>query len=106
MNERWSGKARLIRIGAWAARRNPGIAGALRSGVWSFAAEAWGFGRAAFVVALIATLSYSLARLLRSPLGGLLILFAWFCAMGGAGFIPLFLRPDYAQNAGLFAAAA
>src|SRR5438105_12231120 len=50
------------------------------------------------IVSLIATLCFALSRLLRSPLGGLLILFIWFCAMGGAQFIPLYLRPDYAQN--------
>src|SRR5207248_1938412 len=64
---------------------------------------AWAFGRAAYIVTLISTLCYSLARLLKSPLGGLLVLFIWFCAMGGAGFIPLYLRPDYAQNVALFA---
>src|SRR5437763_1850689 len=79
------------------------VAGAFGGGAASFVAEGWAFVRAAYIVSLIATLCFALARLLRSPLGGLLILFIWFCAMGGAQFIPLYLRPDYAQNVPLFA---
>jgi peroxiredoxin len=61
-----------------------------------------GWGRAALGVAFAGTISYALSRSMRSPLGGLLTLFAWFCAMVGFGYIPAFLQPDYSQNRPLY----
>src|SRR5262249_48052080 len=67
--------------------------------------QAVGFLRAAGLVVVVATWSYTLSRMLRSPLGGILTLFAWFCSMAGLQFIPAYLRPDFTQNLPLFLAA-
>jgi hypothetical protein len=81
-------------------------------GQWShqgpvvLAAHAIGFARAAQVVLLAGTLSFALSRMMRSPLGGLIILLAWFCAMVGFGLIPSYLQPDYTQNGMLYLSAA
>ena len=72
------------------------------AGPTSLLAHAWGFGRAALTVVIVGTLSFALSRMMRSPLGGIIILFAWFCTMGGLQFVPAYLRPDYAQNRALF----
>src|SRR5438477_113751 len=95
MNGLWLSKARLVGLGVTAGLRNPGIRAIGVLGAVVAAAYA-------FRLVTITALCYSRARLLRSPLGGLLILFAWFCSMAGAGFIPLYLRPDYGQNVPLF----
>ena len=76
------------------------------AGLTSVVTHAWAFGRAALTVIIVGTLSFALSRAMRSPLGGILILFAWFCAMGGLQFVPSYLRPDYAQNRVLFLAVA
>lgn len=69
-----------------------------QAGMVSLAAHGFAFLRAALVVTIVATLGFALSRLLRSPLGGVLIMFGWFCAMGGVDLIPAFLRPDYSRN--------
>jgi hypothetical protein len=66
----------------------------------------WSFLRAAVVVASVGTLSFSLSRMMGSPLGGIIVMFAWFCAMAGLEFVPTYLQPDFAQNAVLFVPAA
>jgi len=72
----------------------------------SILAEAIGLVRAAQIVLLVGTLSYGLSRMMRSPLGGLIVLLAWFCAMVGFGLIPSYLQPDYTQNGPLYLSAA
>jgi AhpC/TSA family len=67
--------------------------------------QAVGFVRAGALLVVVATWSFALSRMLRSPLGGILTLFAWFCAMAGLQFIPAYLRPDFTQNLLLFLAA-
>lgn len=74
----------------------------LRQGPVSLVAEAIGYGRAGQVVLFAGTLGYALSRMMRSPLGGLIILLAWFCALVGFGLIPTYLQPDYTQNGGLY----
>ncbi|MFN3648744.1 MAG: peroxiredoxin family protein [Armatimonadota bacterium] len=76
------------------------------SGLSGVIAHAIAFLHAAVILAFVSALSYGLSRLWRSPLGGILTLFGWFCAIAGLDFIPAYLQPDYAQNLGLFAAAA
>lgn len=70
------------------------------------AAQAIGFVRAAQVVLFAGTLSYALSRMMRSPLGGLIVLLAWFCVMVGFGLVPSYLQPDYTQNGALYLPAA
>ncbi|MGV3722683.1 MAG: hypothetical protein ACO1SX_17410, partial [Actinomycetota bacterium] len=72
----------------------------------SFLAEGVGLLRAAQIVLFAGTLSYALSRMMRSPLGGLIVLLAWFCAMVGFGLIPSYLQPDYTQNGVLYLSAA
>lgn len=76
-----------------------------QAGAVSLTAHLIGFGRAGIVLAIAATLAFSLSRLMRSPLGGVIIMFAWFCAMGGLKLIPAFLQPEYSQNTLLYVAA-
>jgi hypothetical protein len=71
----------------------------------AFLAESVGFLRAGQVVLFAGTLSYALSRMMRSPLGGLIILLAWFCAMVGFGMIPGYLQPDYTQNGPMYLSA-
>lgn len=77
-----------------------------QAGPRSLIAYAAGFVRAAWVLGAMATLSFGLSRMMRSPLGGILVLFAWFCALAGLNYIPVYLRPDYSQNLVLFSSAA
>lgn len=76
------------------------------SGPASLAVHATGFLRAAPVVIVAATLGFTLSRLMRSPLGGVITMFAWFCMMGGVRLIPAFLQPEYSQNRVLYLGAA
>ncbi len=75
-----------------------------QAGVRSLVVYGAGFLRAAWVLAAMATLSFGFSRMMRSPLGGIIVLFAWFCALAGLNYIPVYLRPDYSQNLGLFSA--
>lgn len=75
------------------------------AGVSSISSYTLGFLRAAVVLAVVGSLSFCLSRMVRSPLGGVIVLFAWFCSMAGLSYIPPFLRPDYAQNLPLFGSA-
>jgi peroxiredoxin len=56
------------------------------------------FYRAGFMVVIISAISYALSRVLRSPLGGIIVLLAWGLAVGGFEYVPVYLRPDYSQN--------
>lgn len=76
------------------------------AGPLSLAAHGYAFLRTVPLVASVGTLSFLLSRMLRSPLGGIIVLFAWFCAMAGLSYVPVYLRPDYSQNLLLFAGAA
>lgn len=76
------------------------------AGLGSLVAHTLGFLRAGVLVAAMATLSFALSRMMRSPLGGIIILFAWFCSLAGLNYIPVYLRPDFTQNFALFAGAA
>lgn len=81
--------------------------GQLRSsGGYSLLAHGAGFLRAAAVVGAASTLSFAVSRMMRSPLGGILTLLAWFCALAGFGYIPAYLQPDYSQNRLTYVAAA
>lgn len=75
------------------------------AGISSLVAHGLGLVRASILVTAMATLSFALSRMMRSPLGGIIILFAWFCALAGLNYIPVFLRPDYTQNFALYAGA-
>lgn len=75
------------------------------AGALGLRAHGFAFLRSAALLVSVATLSFGLSRMLRSPLGGIITVFAWFCAMAGLEFIPGFLRPDYSQNSLLFLAA-
>lgn len=83
-----------------------GLAQLPAAGIASLACHTLGFGQAAILLIAVATLSYAAARCMRSPLGGILVIFAWFCAMVGAQYVPPYLRPDYSQNRLLYVAAA
>jgi peroxiredoxin len=76
------------------------------AGLVSLYSHALGFARAAVLISALGTLAYALSRLWRSPLGGVLTMFAWFCAMAGLKYIPAYLQPDYVQNRSLFIAVA
>lgn len=76
------------------------------AGLASLACHGLAFGQAAVLLAAVATLSFALSRMMRSPLGGILVVFAWFCAMAGVQYIPTYLRPDYSQNRIVFVMAA
>jgi peroxiredoxin len=81
--------------------------GQLRSaGAYSLMAHAAGFFQAAQVVGFAGTISFAMSRMMRSPLGGILTLLAWFCTLAGFGYIPLYLQPDYTQNRPTYLAAA
>jgi len=73
-----------------------------KAGMVALASQGLGFARAGVVVVLVSTLSYGLSRLVRSPLGGIITMFAWFCAMAGLRYIPSYLQLDYSQNQGAF----
>lgn len=83
-----------------------GLAQLPAAGPASLGCHALGFVQAAVLLVAVATLSFAAARWMRSPLGGILVIFAWFCAMVGAQYIPPYLRPDYSQNRPLYVAAA
>lgn len=72
----------------------------------SLAAHGWGLLRSVPLVAGPATLAYALSRLMRSPLGGIIVVFAWFCALAGLQYIPMYLQPDLSQNRLLYVGAA
>lgn len=76
------------------------------AGVSSLAAHSLGFFRAATVLLAVSTLSFALSRMMRTPVGGILVAFAWFCVMAGLDLVPPYLRPDYSQNALLYVLAA
>jgi peroxiredoxin len=76
------------------------------AGLASVSSYGLAFLRAGLVVVIIGSLSFCFSRFMRSPVGGIIILFAWFCSMAGLSYIPPFLRPDYAQNMPLFLSAA
>jgi len=81
--------------------------GQLRTaGSYSLLAHAAGFWQAAQIVGFAGTISFALSRMMRSPLGGILTLLAWFCALAGFGYIPAYLQPDYSQNRGTYLGAA
>lgn len=81
--------------------------GQLRSsGAYSLLAEAAGFVQAAQILGFASTISFALSRMMRSPLGGILTVLAWFCALAGFGYIPTYLQPDYTQNRLTYLAAA
>ncbi len=82
------------------------LAQAPAAGFPSFASAAWGFARVACTVTIAGTLSYALSRLMRSPLGGVIVMFAWFCAMAGMKYVPRHLQPEYEQNRLLYISAA
>ncbi|HEU4754416.1 MAG TPA: redoxin domain-containing protein [Armatimonadota bacterium] len=82
------------------------VAQLILSGPISLASFGLAYLRAASAMVAAVTLAFGLSRLLRSPLGGILVLFAWFCAMAGLQYIPSFLQPDYAQNRPLYLGAA
>ena len=65
-----------------------------------------GFGRAALVITVATTLGYCLSRIARSPIGGVLTVFAWFCVTAGLAYIPQYLHVDYSQNQPFFLATA
>lgn len=69
-----------------------------RGGPAAIPAYLLGFVRAALVVAPLAAAGFAMARMMRSPLGGIIIAFFWFSAIAGGQFIPVFLQPEYAQN--------
>jgi hypothetical protein len=83
-----------------------GLAQAWFVGPVSLLSHGVGFLRTAAAVLILATISFSLARMMRSPLGGVITMFAWFCAMAGMRFIPAYLIPEYTQNRLLYAGAA
>jgi hypothetical protein len=74
------------------------------AGTASVMSHGLGFLRAALVVGAMGTVSFALSRMMRSPLGGILVMFAWFCAMAGLQFIPTYLLPDFSQNVPVFVA--
>lgn len=76
------------------------------AGIYSLLAHAAGFLRAAEVVFVAGSFSFAVSRMMRSPLGGILTLLAWFCALAGFGYIPAYLQPDYSQNRPTYLAAA
>jgi hypothetical protein len=98
-------------LGAWLALLALAfLGGALaqlpQAGTVSLAAYGWGYVRAALLVIGPATLSFTLSRMMRSPLGGIITVFGWFCALAGRQYIPLFVQPDYTQNRPLLLAVA
>lgn len=76
------------------------------SGGYSLLAHGAGFLQAAQIVGFAGTISFAMSRMMRSPLGGILTVLAWFCALAGFGYIPLYLQPDYTQNRPTYLAAA
>lgn len=90
-----------------------GLLGALAGGLGTLksgGAALWpcllAYGRILPVLLTMGTLAYGASRLTRSPIGGILVTFAWFCTAAGAQFIPEFLRPEYLQNLAIFAGSA
>jgi hypothetical protein len=83
-----------------------GLAQLPRAGLASIESHGIAFLRAALILTSTGTLSFALSRMLRSPLGGVLVVFAWFCSMAGMQYLSLYLRLDYAQNQRLFLATA
>lgn len=76
------------------------------AGTASLASHGLAFIRAGLTVLVVGSMSYALSRILCSPLGGILVMFAWFCTVGGVEYLPSYLRPDYAQNLPFFLPAA
>ena len=76
------------------------------AGMSSLLSHGWGWLRAASMLAVAGTLSFALSRLMQTPLGGVIVMFGWFCAMAGLTHIPRYLQPDYAQNRVLYLTAA
>jgi hypothetical protein len=74
------------------------------AGATALVAHGIGFARAGTTLMIIGTLSFTLSRMLRSPLGGIIVMFVWFCTMAGLRYIPAYLQPDFAQNRPLFLA--
>ena len=68
------------------------------AGPRAISAQAATLYRAGFMVLITSAISYSLSRVLRSPLGGIIVLLAWGLAVGGFEYVPVYLRPDYSQN--------
>lgn len=68
------------------------------AGMKAIGAQAATLYRAGFMVLITSAISYSLSRMLRSPLGGIIVLLAWGLAVGGFEYVPVYLRPDYSQN--------
>ncbi len=68
------------------------------AGVKAIGAQAATLYRAGFMILITSAISYSLSRMLRSPLGGIIVLLAWGLAVGGFEYVPVYLRPDYSQN--------
>jgi peroxiredoxin len=66
--------------------------------VKAIAAQAATLYRAGFMILITSAISYSLSRMLRSPLGGIIVLLAWGLAVSGFEYVPVYLRPDYSQN--------
>ncbi len=80
-----------------------GMAGRLAQGDFaSIGMYSLGFARAASVLTVLMTLSFALSRLFRSPLGAVIAVFVWFCAMAGARFLPEMAQPEFMQNRELF----
>jgi hypothetical protein len=102
----WAGGLCVWLILLGAAFLGAAAAQLVHAGAASVLSHAAGFGRAAVVVGAMSTVSFALSRLMRSPLGGVLTMFAWFCAMAGVRYIPHYLRPDFVQNLPLYVAAA
>lgn len=108
---RWAAITWATGLGLWltllAATFLGAMAGQLpSSGLQSVAAHGLGFVRAALIVLPLATISFALSRLTRSPLGATTVVLAFLCVLTGLQLIPSFLRPDYTQNLVLYFAVA
>lgn len=82
------------------------LVGFFTGGPRALPASALGFFRASLVVLPLAVASFALSRMFRSPLGGIIVAFFWFCAIAGSRFIPVYLQPEYTQNLLLMAGVA
>jgi peroxiredoxin len=101
----------LAGLAVWLTLMAAGFLGAalgqlLPSGLASVASHALAFFRAALLLCIIGSLSFAASRLFRSPLGGIIVMFAWFCTIAGLQYIPAYMRPEYQQNRVFFLPAA
>ncbi len=78
------------------------LAMAFTTGVPASLVALLGFGHAWVTVVIASALSFGLSRVMRSPLGGILIMLAWVCVIAGLQNAPPYMRLEYAQNRGLF----